>query len=532
MFKALILMTALLAPDPAVVKVRVDGGGFCSGVCVSPDGYILTAEHCGCSGGAEIEFPDGRKFKAVSVYDPPKNNIDEASLLKIANQSGLPFHPVADVEPRNGDNVISRGYPKDQYVEMKGKISIVASAILVDGMKPDFGNSGGPLLNEREEVIGICSGFGASEKLTQDIEVLGGLNTGRWISWKSIKTAMEPLGQVERFVLNVLTRDPCPPCDAFKEDATRFRDLRSMGVAVRYVEYDEGKHSGYPTPAFWLSKPDGTNVKIATTSGEQETAHRYGYDYRNRQTAWKDICEWVRGTLRLPLSAAEAIEETIPKPNLPPPPPKKYERAEANAPVSIDPLPPVPAEEPPAPLKDDGDEWSGVTIVVAASTKVPTALRLVESRVKRTVASISKGKARLKVIAQSTSPDAFEEYQDFAGEVGSIHVSILIPKRDVGLAAGLLVKQVESKVRDLLDSKLPEKLHIEEVFQRLTPDDYDLVLDLADRADEVRPQADGSNQQGLIATIMTAVGSLLAGGSLGGFVKGWLARRAARKVTE
>jgi len=63
--------SSLAAERDAVVRIETKTGK-CSGVCVSPDGYILTAEHCvHRMKGSEITVFFGKKaYTAKIVYDP------------------------------------------------------------------------------------------------------------------------------------------------------------------------------------------------------------------------------------------------------------------------------------------------------------------------------------------------------------------------------------------------------------------------------------------------------------------------------
>ena len=92
--------------------MRLNG---CSGVCVSADGLILTADHCGNAPTVPVTFPDGSKYTATLEYSPPRNGIDEAQTYRISGVGGLPFAPVAKSQPKAGDKAWSVGYPAGNY---------------------------------------------------------------------------------------------------------------------------------------------------------------------------------------------------------------------------------------------------------------------------------------------------------------------------------------------------------------------------------------------------------------------------------
>lgn len=176
---------AALAQDPAdgkdlaefqaklretVAKVRPGyvfiGGG--SGVCVSPDGWILTNHHV--AGGQRnwtVRFTGGKSHRAELVGWHP---LDDVAVLKIRDGKDLPFVPLGDSEAlKVGDPVIAVGNPfmlgnenweptvtfgmvsaLNVYLDNPGyKDAVVTDAQI------NPGNSGGPLITLKGEVIGI-----------------------------------------------------------------------------------------------------------------------------------------------------------------------------------------------------------------------------------------------------------------------------------------------------------------------------------------------------------------------------------------
>jgi serine protease Do len=141
-------------------------GGMGSGVIVRQDGYILTNHHV-VEGAEEVtvELTDGRSFKAKVVgTDAPS----DLAVLKI-DAPNLKTLPLGDSdEVRVGDVVLAVGNPLGvgQTVTM-GIVSAKGRATRMgDGSYEDFiqtdapinrGNSGGPLVNTRGELIGINS---------------------------------------------------------------------------------------------------------------------------------------------------------------------------------------------------------------------------------------------------------------------------------------------------------------------------------------------------------------------------------------
>jgi serine protease Do len=138
--------------------------GLGSGVIVSPDGYILTANHV-VSGADEIMVGLGidlRKFKARKVGTDPGTDV---ALLKI-DENNLPSITFADSEKaRAGDIVLAIGNPFGlrQTVTMgiisavgRGGMGIVdyENFIQTDAAI-NMGNSGGALVDTQGRLLGI-----------------------------------------------------------------------------------------------------------------------------------------------------------------------------------------------------------------------------------------------------------------------------------------------------------------------------------------------------------------------------------------
>ena len=171
----------------ATVKIS-DGSGFCSGICVSPDGDILTAEHCQMKTGAIAEFQDGRKLPLTLVYDPPRNNMDEACRLKVKG-SDFPFIPISATPPKTGDKVASLGFPHSTFSYMEGTVTGINGNWVHTDMSTIEGHSGGPLINEAGELVGLCNGYEANRKY------------GNWIGLDSIQVAMDQVKVTQNAVV-------------------------------------------------------------------------------------------------------------------------------------------------------------------------------------------------------------------------------------------------------------------------------------------------------------------------------------------
>ncbi|HSB73938.1 MAG TPA: Do family serine endopeptidase [Candidatus Methylomirabilis sp.] len=134
-----------------------------SGVILSPDGYILTNQHVvEQAGDIEVQLMDDRKFPAKVVGRDARTDL---ALLKI-EATGLPPLALGDSDKLEvGELVLAIGNPFGlEYAVSLGIVSRKGRALGGAGAFDDYiqtdasvnpGNSGGPLLNMRGEVIGI-----------------------------------------------------------------------------------------------------------------------------------------------------------------------------------------------------------------------------------------------------------------------------------------------------------------------------------------------------------------------------------------
>jgi Do/DeqQ family serine protease len=183
-------------------------GGLGSGVIVRADGYILTNHHV--VDGADqvnVEMPDGRSLKAKVVGSDAPSDL---AVVKV-DQTNLQTLALGDSDAvRVGDVVLAMGNPLNlgQTVTMgivsaKGRETGGAgSGSFEDFIQTDApinqGNSGGPLVNTRGELVGINS---------QILTPSGGnIGIGFAIPANMAKNVMTQLiekGQVHRGMLGV-----------------------------------------------------------------------------------------------------------------------------------------------------------------------------------------------------------------------------------------------------------------------------------------------------------------------------------------
>ena len=142
--------------------VRVAGSsGAGSGFVVDPEGYILTNEHLlDGTGRLTVVFDNGVRLTPQVVATDAARDI---ALLKVESARELTVLTLA-TEAREGDEVMALGYPLDLAGGMSVTRGIVSAFRIYGGVSYvqtdapiNQGNSGGPLLNLKGEVVGMNS---------------------------------------------------------------------------------------------------------------------------------------------------------------------------------------------------------------------------------------------------------------------------------------------------------------------------------------------------------------------------------------
>jgi serine protease Do len=149
--------------DLAATKKKPAAGNY-AGTCfmISRDGYVVTSYHV--VKGADSLHIENSKFgtlKASVVYHDPANDV---SVLKVDTLVPvLPFS-VEKLEASLAEDVYTLGYPREDVVFGEGAISALSgykqnpnSYQVSVPVNP--GNSGGPLLNSRGNLVGMISGL-------------------------------------------------------------------------------------------------------------------------------------------------------------------------------------------------------------------------------------------------------------------------------------------------------------------------------------------------------------------------------------
>ena len=150
----------------AVLPAPVNTGKFSgTGFALTSEGYLVTSFHV--IQGADsllIEGRDRQRFHAETVYSDVKHDL---AILRITDKKFTGFgrlpYAFKSGQADLGERVFTLGYPREDVVYGEGALSARSgfegdTAFYQVSIPVNPGNSGGPLLDERGNLIGVVSG--------------------------------------------------------------------------------------------------------------------------------------------------------------------------------------------------------------------------------------------------------------------------------------------------------------------------------------------------------------------------------------
>ncbi len=185
-------------------KNLIEGGG--SGFIVDPTGIVVTNNHVVAASDLgktiSVELNDGRRFDAKKIIKDEKADV---AVVMLDSSDPLPYLTFADSDTVNiGDWALAIGNPfmlgssvsagvvsaKERFLEKDAKLFIQTDAAV------NPGNSGGPLVNLRGEVVGVNTAIASNSGGYQGIGFAIPSNVAQWAYRQLVEK-----GKVERAFL-------------------------------------------------------------------------------------------------------------------------------------------------------------------------------------------------------------------------------------------------------------------------------------------------------------------------------------------
>jgi len=209
-------------------------GGTGSGFLISPDGLVVTNSHV-VQGAARLraQTPDGRESRADLIGDDPDTDL-AVLRIDLPDLHHLPFADsgkitvgqiaIAIGNPLGLDNTVTAGIVSALGRTFPARTGRLIDNVLQTDAALNPGNSGGPLLDTRGQVIGVNTAIIAA---AQGISFAIGSKTAEFVASWLIKE-----GRIRRSYIGVAGQDI-----SIHERVARFHQLRQRsGILAHSIE--------------------------------------------------------------------------------------------------------------------------------------------------------------------------------------------------------------------------------------------------------------------------------------------------------
>ena len=481
MKKLLSILILLLSTSANGMDVEKDSRVLnlngCTGFIVDGN-YLVSAKHCLESLGQKITLSKSKGITAELVYVP--NTEDGPIVYHIKGEKRYKSFKLADKVPPSGSLVSSIGYPGGNYAVLTGKMIGTIDRAKIENsvsMRVNPGHSGGPLLSENGEVIGVTL------SVPHDLDV----NYSNFASWaattKAVNAARGKTGykggltyQKELVIFSYVGCTPCRNLDAELDYAELARNnikvtkviLNSQGqwsnksLVNEFSAANGHRLNSYPT--MWLR--GSTQYKVGYKKGTKLSV--LGWIIHG----FKSIKLFLFGSdLSGEIKDEDYTTPPVPVPDSEPLP-------EAGLELENGPIVDAPSTTPETFIEEV--DWENVSIIIAAKKQITSyvrgqalqlALKAVKGPIQRANAEFFEGKANIFLVDERTQPARYNSLLTAAGiDFEKFYVIVLIKKQSLGLK-GFIASRVESCILE----KLPEGIPIELVFERIHSESYNAI---------------------------------------------------------